>query len=64
MGCGIYRIINKTNNKIYIGSSVNILSRFSKHKSLLKHNKHDNDYLQNSYNKYGLENFLFEIIGF
>jgi group I intron endonuclease len=64
MGCGIYRIINKTNNKIYIGSSVNILSRFSKHKSLLKHNKHDNDYLQNSYNKYGLENFLFEIIEF
>jgi len=64
MGCGIYKIINNVNNKLYIGSSINIKSRFSKHKSLLKNNKHDNDYLQNSFNKYGMDNFSFEIIEF
>lgn len=64
MGCGIYKIINNVNNKLYIGSSMNIKSRFSKHKSLLKNNKHDNDYLQNSFNKYGIDNFSFEVIEF
>jgi len=43
---------------------MNIKSRFSKHKSLLKNNKHDNDYLQNSFNKYGIDNFSFEVIEF
>lgn len=31
MSCGIYKITNKINNKIYIGQSVNIQQRFYTH---------------------------------
>lgn len=59
---GIYQILNKINNKIYIGSSIDIISRFHQHKTALRHNKHHCLYLQNSWNKYGEENFEFLII--
>ncbi len=59
---GIYKIINLVNNKIYIGSSINISVRITSHKNTLKNNKHCNHYLQRSYNKYGKENFKFELI--
>ena len=61
---GIYQIRNLINNKIYVGSSKNIQIRFYNHRSKLKNNKHNNTYLQNSYNKYGKENFVYEIIEF
>lgn len=60
--CGIYGIINIKNNKIYIGSSKNIYSRWQQHKNTLKRNKHHSQHLQLSWNKYGEENFIFEII--
>jgi group I intron endonuclease len=59
---GIYIILNKLNLKCYIGSSVNINSRLSKHKYQLKNNKHSNQKLQNAVNKYGLNNFNFSIL--
>ncbi len=59
---GIYRILNVTNGKCYVGSSVNINQRWTKHKSLLRHNKHDNSKLQNAWNKYGENNFAFEVM--
>ncbi len=59
---GIYKITNIVNNIFYIGSSCDIIHRFSTHKSELRLNKHENSYLQNSWNKYGQENFIFEII--
>ncbi len=59
---GIYKIINLINKKYYIGSAANINKRFSTHKRLLNTNKHYNNHLQKSYNKYGKENFHFEII--
>lgn len=61
---GIYKIINLVNNKIYVGSAVNLFNRFKLHKSDLKNNKHCNDYFQNAYNKYGKNNFIFDIIEF
>jgi hypothetical protein len=61
MNC-IYLIINIINNKIYVGSTKNFKSRKSKHIYLLKNNKHPNFFLQNSWNKYGRENFIFKII--
>lgn len=54
---GVYVIQNTLTQESYIGSSKNIGSRISKHLSLLKHNKHVNSIIQESYNKYGLENF-------
>jgi len=59
---GIYMIINLVNNKFYIGSSVDIYHRMLSHISLLKRNKHDNIHLQNSFNKYGINNFIWIII--
>jgi group I intron endonuclease len=62
MGCGIYRILNLIDEKIYIGSSVDINSREYKHFWMLDKNVHDNQHLQNSYNKMGKINFQFKII--
>lgn len=59
---GIYCIENKINHKKYIGQSIHIHRRWSEHKYALNHNIHDNDYLQKSWNKYGLDNFEFRII--
>lgn len=59
---GIYCIKNITNNKIYIGSAINIKNRFAQHLYQLNNNKHENPHLQNSWNKYKGENFIFEIL--
>ena len=59
---GIYGIRNKINDKIYIGQSTNIKNRFVRHRTHLKHNKHANNHLQNSYNKHGKDAFEFVII--
>ena len=55
---GIYCIMNTINSKKYIGSSINIQYRLQKHRSLLRGNYHTNNYLQNSWNKYGEKNFI------
>lgn len=59
---GIYSIKNKINDKIYIGSSIDIQNRWYIHKSDLIKNKHHNIYLQRAWKKYGEENFEFTII--
>ena len=59
---GIYKIENLINHKVYIGQSISIASRLKQHKSDLKNNRHANSHLQSSWNKYGEENFIFEII--
>jgi len=62
MNCGIYKILNKTNNKVYVGSSVNLSNRQYKHFWMLKKGIHDNIYLQKSFNKNGDDNYTFEIL--
>lgn len=59
---GIYQIRNKIDNKIYIGSAINLKRRKGQHFHKLIKNKHCNKYLQFSFNKNGKDNFLFEII--
>ena len=60
--CGVYRINNMVNGKVYIGSSKNIKERWWNHRHDLELNQHTNQHLQRSYNKYGKDNFLFEIL--
>lgn len=62
--CGIYKITNQIDGKVYIGQSVNIQRRWKEHKINYKvsHDKQHNIYLYNAIKKYGLENFNFEII--
>lgn len=62
INCGIYKIKNKINNKCYYGSSKDIDIRFIQHKTHLNNNTHPNIILQRSWNKYGEDSFLFEIV--
>lgn len=55
-------IKNKLNNKVYIGQSKDIHNRWIRHKSELNNNKHINNHLQNAWNKYGEDCFLFIIL--
>lgn len=62
MSACIYGIKNKINGKYYIGQSINFISRKSRHLFLLKKGDHHSKYLQNAWNKYGEDNFIFEIL--
>lgn len=62
MKTGIYKILNKVNNKVYIGSAIDIKKRWRDHKWHLIHAKHHNSHLQSSFNKYGLDVFEFLIL--
>jgi len=60
---GIYKISSIIKNeRVYVGSAVSFKRRRITHFSALINNKHDNQRLQNHYNKYGAEDLLFEII--
>ncbi len=58
----IYKITNIINNKVYIGSTKSFESRKYFHFYQLKLNKHHSPHLQKSYNKYGKDNFKFDLI--
>ena len=59
---GIYKIINLQTGKYYVGSTKDFKKRKQTHFSGLKNNYHPNKHLQNAYNKYGINNFKFEIV--
>lgn len=61
MNSGIYRIINIINNKFYFGQAKSFTIRKKKHFIALNGNYHSNLRLQNAFNKYGKDNFIFEI---
>lgn len=58
----IYEIVNLINKKVYIGSTMRIAARKLSHFSALRLNKHSSVHLQNAFNKYGEENFQFNIL--
>ena len=60
--CGIYKIENIVTGDFYIGQTINFKKREYEHFYKLKKNKHQNKYLQNSFNKYEKENFIFKVI--
>ena len=59
---GIYRILNRVNGKLYVGSAVEIENRWKTHLACLRGKYHINKHLENAWLKYGEEAFLFEII--
>lgn len=59
---GIYCIEHVDSGKKYIGSSMNISRRFTRHRSDLNHNKHHCVYLQRAVNKYGIGQFKFRVL--
>lgn len=58
----VYRIVNKVNNKVYIGSTIDSERRKLEHFNQLERGVHINTHLQNAYNKYGRKTFMFDII--
>ena len=59
----IYIILNKINNKVYVGQTTrNIQKRIYEYKSAFNLKNHNNPHLYNSFNKYGWDNFEFKII--
>ena len=56
----IYRIFNKINGKSYIGQSIFNFNKRYRGSDWLKYTH--NPILKNSVNKYGVDNFDFEII--
>lgn len=59
---GVYKITNMVNKKVYIGQTDRLNEREREHFYRLERNEHHNQFLQKSYNKYGKENFIFEVL--
>ena len=59
---GIYKISNKLNNRLYIGSTKEFKVRWQAHASSLRKCRHSNKFLQADFNKYGSDAFIFEIL--
>ena len=63
IGIAYFYIIGcKVNDKMYVGATRNPSSRYSSHISKLRKNKHSNKSLQNDFNRFGEENFVFRVI--
>ena len=59
---GIYKIRNSITSDCYIGSATNLRQRWIAHRSALGLNRHNNQHLQNAWNKYGSDAFEFIVI--
>jgi group I intron endonuclease len=59
---GIYILISKSTNRVYIGSAVNLSNRLNDYfqESYLKNRK--NTFIVRELNKYGMENFSIGIL--
>lgn len=59
---GIYQILCKTTNKVYIGEASNLLDRFATHYTRFERGLHDNIEMQSDWNNYGKDDFLATIL--
>lgn len=64
MESGIYSITCLDNGKRYIGSAINIKSRWDVHKCRLNKGNHHSIHLQRAWQKHGSDKFRFEVIEF
>lgn len=60
--CGIYRIVHTASQRAYVGQSVDINRRWSRHRYMLNSNTHHSPYLQHLWTKYGEEAFAWETV--
>lgn len=59
---GIYKLVNKINGKLYIGSTKEFKSNWAQQVRSLRNGKHANRQIQADFNKCGETSFVFEII--
>jgi group I intron endonuclease len=58
--CGIYVIRNVRTGSAYVGQSKNMRKRIADHLNLLRSGRHRNPHLQNAWNLYGEDSFVWE----
>jgi len=59
---GVFQVKNIANGKVLLGSSLNLEGPLNSHKFMLTIRRHRNEELQNDWNKFGPENFVFDIL--
>lgn len=59
---GVYIIENFEDGRVYVGSAIDIHSRWGQHRRELLWGTHKNSYLQNAWNKCGEGSFCFQVI--
>jgi len=59
---GVFQIKNIENNKVLIDHSIDMESKWNRHKIELKFGNHRNRSLQKDWNEYGEESFVFEVL--
>jgi group I intron endonuclease len=62
MKSGIYKIYFNGSDRFYVGSALNLVKRRENHLYFLRRQTHPNRFLLNLFNKYGRENFRFEVL--
>jgi group I intron endonuclease len=62
MDSGIYQIRHIESGKVYVGSAKSFKKRWREHRRLLRSGKHPNRHILASWQKYGEEGFVFEVI--
>lgn len=59
---GVFQIRNNINNRVMIDNSIDMVSKWNRHKMELKWGKHRNKSLQKDWNEHGEVNFVFEVL--
>jgi hypothetical protein len=59
---GVFQIKNISNNKVLIDNSIDMESKWNRHKMELKFGNHRNRAFQKDWNDYGENNFIFEVL--
>ncbi len=59
---GVFQIKNISNNKVLIDNSIDMKSKWNRHKMELKFGNHRNRTFQKDWNDYGEDNFVFEVL--
>lgn len=59
---GIFQVKNTANGKILLGSSMNLEGPLNSHKFMLTIGRHRNERLQQDWNTFGPDRFVFEIL--
>jgi group I intron endonuclease len=62
--CGVYAIRNTVTDQVYVGSAYSFKNRWSRHRQELILGTHCNPKLQASWNKYGKDAFVFEVLAY
>lgn len=59
---GVFQIRNLTNEKVFVGASMNLDGIFNRHRFQLNAGSHPSKELQKDWSEFGAENFEFEVL--